>query len=124
MSEMAYSTELAIQRTVMAADRTLMAWIRTALAMISFGFTIYKVIQGFQESDISMPAGLDGRKAGMILAGLGVFSIIIGMAEYFGTIREIRKRYALKHWRYSLLVALAVLLIGVAIFIAIWTHLA
>ena len=31
-------------RTIMAADRTLMAWVRTSLSMLSFGFTIYKVL--------------------------------------------------------------------------------
>ncbi|WP_208102982.1 DUF202 domain-containing protein, partial [Escherichia coli] len=44
------ATELAADRTLMAADRSLMAWVRTALSMISFGFTIYKILQGFQQS--------------------------------------------------------------------------
>ncbi|MEJ8824851.1 DUF202 domain-containing protein [Variovorax humicola] len=33
----------------MAADRSLMAWVRTGLSMISFGFTIYMVIEGFAQ---------------------------------------------------------------------------
>ena len=41
------SDELATLRTMLAADRTLMAWIRTSLSLESFGFTIYKVLQGF-----------------------------------------------------------------------------
>ena len=41
-------TDLAVVQNLMAADRTLMAWVRTALSMISFGFTIYKVIEGLQ----------------------------------------------------------------------------
>ena len=43
-------TTLAASRTLMAADRSLMAWVRTGLSMISFGFTIYKILQGFQEA--------------------------------------------------------------------------
>ena len=44
-NEMAFErTELAVERTVMAANRTLQAWIRTALSLISFGFTIYKIL--------------------------------------------------------------------------------
>ncbi|WP_424819733.1 YidH family protein [Salinisphaera sp.] len=43
-------TVLASRRTVMAADRSLMAWVRTALSMISLGFTIYKLLQAFQDS--------------------------------------------------------------------------
>ena len=42
--------DLATTRTLMAADRTLMAWIRTSLSLLSFGFTIYKILQGFAES--------------------------------------------------------------------------
>lgn len=41
-------TEMAERRTSMAADRTLMAWIRTALGLFSFGFTLYKLLAGFQ----------------------------------------------------------------------------
>lgn len=35
---------LAIERTVMAAERTLLAWVRSGVSLISFGFTIYKVV--------------------------------------------------------------------------------
>ena len=48
-------TDMATSRTLMAADRTLMAWIRTSLSMLSFGFTIYKVLEGFQQAGRSMP---------------------------------------------------------------------
>jgi putative membrane protein len=41
-------TALAVKRNLMAADRPLMAWVRTALSLISFGFTIYKIPQGFE----------------------------------------------------------------------------
>jgi putative membrane protein len=124
MSEMAYSTKLAIQRTIMAADRTLMAWIRTALSMISFGFTIYKVIQGFQEVENVLRPGIDGQRAGLILSGLGTVCIAVGMLEYFMTLHEVRKNFEVTHWRFSLLIAFAVLLIGIAIFVTIWNHFA
>jgi len=42
-------TDLAATRTLMAADRTLMAWARTSLSLSSFGFTIYKGLQGIAE---------------------------------------------------------------------------
>jgi putative membrane protein len=124
MSELGYTTKLAIQRTVMAADRTMMAWIRTALAMFSFGFTIYKIIEGLQNA--SGPAGheLDGRRAGLILCGLGVICITVGMIEYFMTIRDIKARYQILHWRYSLVIASVMLVLGVMIFVSIWTQFA
>ena len=48
-------TDLAAERTMMAADRTLMAWIRTSLSLMSFGFTIYKLLQGFQAGGAALP---------------------------------------------------------------------
>ena len=48
-------TDLATTRTLMAADRTLMAWIRTALSLLSFGFTIYKLLDAFQKSGGNLP---------------------------------------------------------------------
>ena len=124
MAELAYSTKLSIQRTVMAADRTLMAWIRTSLSMISFGFTIYKVIQGLQEAGDVAIHGLDGRVAGLILSGLGAISIFIGMVEYFIIIKDIRSHYPISHWRYSLAIGVGIFCIGVTIFISIWVRVA
>jgi putative membrane protein len=43
-------TDLMAQRTMMAADRSLMTWVRTGLSMINFGFTIYRILEGFQAS--------------------------------------------------------------------------
>ena len=124
MPELGYTTQLAIQRTVMAADRTLMAWIRTALSMISFGFTIYKIIQGMQEPGGNVVYELDGRRAGLILCGLGVICIIVGMIEYFMTIRDVKAHYRILHWRYSLVIACVMLVLGVMIFLSIWTRFA
>lgn len=124
MQEPGYTTRLAIQRTVMAADRTLMAWIRTALSMISFGFTIYKIIEGLQASSANGAHGLDGRRAGLILCGLGVICIAVGMIEYYMTIRDVKAHYQLVHWRYSLVIACVMLALGTMIFVSIWTRFA
>jgi putative membrane protein len=43
-------TALAEERTDVALDRTLMAWVRTTLSVISFGFTIFKFFQYFQQT--------------------------------------------------------------------------
>jgi len=42
---------LQLMNTLMAADRTLMAWTRTSLSMLSFGFTIFKILQAFQDAE-------------------------------------------------------------------------
>jgi uncharacterized membrane protein YidH (DUF202 family) len=64
-------TDLAVSRTMMAADRSLMAWIRTALSMISFGFTVYKILQGFHESGSALAAEHTPQNIGLFLIGLG-----------------------------------------------------
>ena len=44
------STLLAVDRTRLAHERTLMAWVRTATSMISFGFTIAKLVPNRESS--------------------------------------------------------------------------
>jgi uncharacterized membrane protein YidH (DUF202 family) len=61
-------TDMASARTLMAADRTLMAWIRTALSMLSFGFTIYKVLEGFQQAGRVLPNQHTPRNVGLFLS--------------------------------------------------------
>lgn len=112
-------TDLALRRNLMAADRTLMAWIRTALSMISFGFTIYKVLQGFvQSGTLAMQAGTP-RNAGLFLIGLGTVSVILGTIEYGQTLRELRRLERIPAWRTSLVIALIVSLAGLALFVSI-----
>lgn len=45
-------SDMGEMRTIMAADRTLMAWLRTSLSMLSFGFTIYKVLDTAAQKDM------------------------------------------------------------------------
>ena len=57
---------LPLMNTLMAADRTLMSWTHTSLSLLSFGFTIFKILQAFQDtegkfvvrSDVPRNAGL------------------------------------------------------------------
>lgn len=67
------TTELALQRTYFASERTLEAWIRTALSMISFGFTIAKLMQTLGASEVE---GLFGKRTWSI-SGLG-YSLVVG----------------------------------------------
>ncbi len=78
-------TDMATSRTLMAADRTLMAWIRTSLSMLSFGFTIYKVLEGFQQAGRSMPKEHTPRNVGLFLTALGTLAMVMGTIEYWQT---------------------------------------
>ena len=76
-------THWAADRTVMAADRTLMAWVRTALSLMSFGFTIYKLLQGFQAAGTMLPHADSPRRVGLFLTGLGAVAMVMGMILLF-----------------------------------------
>jgi putative membrane protein len=113
-------TDFALKRTVMAADRTLMAWVRTALSMISFGFTIYKLLQSFHESpDISIGERIDPSSAGLFLVGLGTISMALGTFEYWQTIREFRRIEPIKVWRPTMVMAAIISVVGVSTFLSI-----
>jgi putative membrane protein len=112
-------TDLATGRTLMAMDRSLMAWIRTSLSMISFGFTIYKVLQGFQESGELLAHGYSPRTVGLFLTGLGTVAMVAGTIEYFERLKLLREYHAVKTWRASLVMAIIMSVVGLFVFLSI-----
>ena len=113
-------TNLAAKRNLMAADRTLMAWVRTALSMISFGFTIYKILQGFQQGDaLSAAHQYNPQTVGLFLIGLGIFSMALGTVEYWQTLKELRMLMIIKVRRPSFIMALIISLMGMSMFVSI-----
>lgn len=114
-------TDLAATRTLMAADRTLMAWVRTSMSLSSFGFTIYKVLQGFAESGIHLPHGHSPRVVGLFLTTLGTLAMVMGSVEYVQALRELRKYMEIKLARPAFVMAVLMGLVGLALFISIVT---
>ncbi|HEY2024516.1 YidH family protein [Paraburkholderia sp.] len=112
-------TDLATTRTLMAADRTLMAWIRTALSMISFGFTIYKVLQGFTEAGVHLAHPHSPRTVGLFLTGMGTVSMVMGTIEYWLTIVGLRQYQPVSIWRPTFFVALVMACSGSFVFLSI-----
>lgn len=112
-------TDLAGVRTLMAADRTLMAWIRTALSMISFGFTLYKVLEGFKVAGAALPHANTPRNIGLFLTGLGTICMVLGIIEYAGTFRSLRRMMTASVWRSSFILALVMSLGGLVLFFGI-----
>lgn len=119
MAEIGTTTRLAVGRTTMAANRTLMAWIRTAMSMISFGFTIYKIIQGLQEGATKLPINLHAPRAGLVLTGLGIICLVVGILEYYMVLRQVRRIMPIPYWRHPMLIAILMLFVAIAIFFSI-----
>ncbi len=110
--------DLGAVRTILAADRTLMAWIRTALSMLSFGFTIYKLLRAL--ADHGQIAQTDSpQHVGMFLAAAGTGAMLLGTASYWITLREIARTQPFRCLRSVLLLAAIMSLAGVVLFVAI-----
>lgn len=116
-------TELASARTLMAADRSLMAWIRTGLSMISFGFTIYKILEGFQSSAAAAEVTHSPRSVGLLLTGLGTMAVVMGTVEYWQRRRELQVYAPIKLWRPAFTMAVVMSLIGLGLFFGITSRL-
>lgn len=108
-------TELALYRTTLAASRSLMAWVRTGLSMNGFGYTIYKFIQSF--SDQVEPDA--ARDVGLFLIGLGALSILFGCMEYWQTSREMRGVWKTPMRKFPLIMAGALGLLGLFLFLSL-----
>jgi putative membrane protein len=115
-------TSMAATRTLLAADRTLMAWVRTSLSMNSFGYTIYKILEGFQEAGRVLPRDETPRNVGLFLSAIGTAAMVMGAIEYWQTIKTLRRYQAIQLARPSLAMALLMSIGGVLLFIGIITN--
>lgn len=114
-------TDLALHRTLIAADRTLMAWIRTALSMIGFGFTIFKFFQYLPEEvaagNIRHPNA--PRNLGLTLVTLGTLALSAATWQHCHFLKEMGRSEERKVWSISVVVAIAMIVIGVIAFYGI-----
>lgn len=117
------ATDLALERTLMAADRSLMAWVRTALSMISFGFTIYKLLQTFQQQGGGLSGAASPRVMGLFLTGLGTVAMVMGTLEYWYRLKGLRERGHYRIWQPSLVMALIMSATGLCLFVGIVSRL-
>lgn len=116
-------TNLAVERTVMAAGRTMMAWIRTGLSLIGFGFTIYKFLDYLQELGKAITPNPEGpRRIGLFLIGLGTVSLLLGIIEYWTTMKKLNRDHKINPWKASVIAAFLIVLLGFMLFFTIIFH--
>jgi putative membrane protein len=116
-------TDMAAVRTVMAADRTLMAWIRTSLSMLSFGFTIYKFLLYVKDSLSHGTMQAEGpRRFAIVLISLSVVSMLFGLIDYYGWMKQYGKEAGRSPWSFSFFAGLITFLLGAYLLIGILIH--
>ena len=117
----ALPADLGALRTVLAADRTLMAWVRTSLSMLSFGFTIYKFLETAAKAG-ALARPESPQKVGLFLAAVGTLAMVLGLIDYWTTLRDVQRINDFRLARPALLISLVMTLAGVALFAAIITR--
>jgi len=113
-TELKLNDLLSIDRTRLAAERNLMAWVRTALSMITFGFTIYKVLQAIQAQS-TVPV-LHPRNAGLTLIGIGTFALIVASSQHWKYVRKLSSVQPDTPWDLAFIVACLLALLGFLMF--------
>jgi putative membrane protein len=116
-AELKLNDILAIDRTRLAAERSLMAWVRTSLSMISFGFTIYKVLETLQEQSKLHIARPDApRNLGLVLVGIGTFALVVACIQHRQYVTSLKPTGAGKPLDLTFLVAVLITLLGFLLF--------
>jgi inner membrane protein YidH len=112
-TELKLNDLLAIDRTRLAAERSLMAWVRTALSMITFGFTIYKVLQAIQaQSTVPALQPYAPRNAGLTLIGIGTFALITAAIQHWKYVRKLSNVQSHSPLDLALMIACLLALLG------------
>jgi putative membrane protein len=112
-TELKLNDLLAIDPTRLAAERNLMAWVRTALSMITFGFTIYKVLQAIQaQSTVPALQPYAPRNAGLTLIGIGTFALIAASIQHWKYVRKLSTVQPHSPWDLALIIACLLALLG------------
>ena len=84
------STLLAVDRTRLAHERTLMAWVRTATSMVSFGFTIAKLVPNRDNGRDSI---LDTHTFASIMIAVALVALTFAAIQHRREMRALRAQY-------------------------------
>jgi putative membrane protein len=87
--------------------------------MISFGFTIYKILQGFQEAGVHLSHPGTPRRVGLFLTAMGTVSMVMGTIEYWRTLVSMREFQRFSIWRPTFFIALVMAIAGSFVFLSI-----
>jgi putative membrane protein len=114
------ATQLAVERTHLAHERTMMAWVRTSTSLISFGFTIYKFLQGMQQGGTAHPPGmLTPRRFGLAMIGIGLLALVVASIENRKNVESLADRYGPGPRSLASMLAWLIAIFGMAAFVLV-----
>jgi len=107
-----------VDRTRLAHERTLMAWVRTATSMISFGFTIAKLVPNRGNGRESWL--FDTHTFASIMIGIALVALTFAAIQHRREMQTLRAQYS-DHVPYSnaMLVASLVAGFGILAFVGV-----
>ena len=106
----------------MSADRTLMSWTTMSISMISFGFAIYGILQGFRQSGVALPQRDTPRNIGEFLILTGTLAIGMGTFSYWQTLEQLRRLLPFRRLQPVLVTALLICAFGLFVSIDVITR--
>ena len=111
--------QLAMERTYLAQERSMMAWIRTATSLITFGLAYYKFFMYLHELGTTKPLHhfLAPRTFGMMMIGIGVFSLAIATVQHRQQLKKLKREYAEMPWSVSVYAAGLISIVGICAFL-------
>ena len=105
---------LAVERTIMGADRTLLASVRTSMSLISFGFTIYKVLDQMAKSGVVKGIREQTpRNIGIFMILVGTVPLALSMYQYGRSLNRLGGKSV--YLNPTMVSAAAILLLGIAL---------
>lgn len=87
------NTRLAYDSTWLAYERTMLAWTRTAISLITFGFSVYKLVDIVDRNPADRKYLVGTHAFGFILVAIGLVALVVATVEYRWSIRVIREEY-------------------------------
>ena len=107
--------ELSLERTLMSSERTLLSWVRTAMAYVSFGFTIYKVLESIAEKLAMRVEVLHPQHLGLFLIVVGTLPLTVGMFQYYKMVIKLGKTRKETILSPAFFLASVILLLGIVL---------
>jgi putative membrane protein len=118
LDELKLSDRLAVARTVMGADRTLMASVRTSLSLISFGFTIFKILEQIQKAGVAkLVREQTPRNIGIFMILVGILPLALSMFQYQRMVSRLGGKNV--YVNPNMVSAAAILLLGISLLIVV-----